>query len=176
MSVSIETIPKKIFTDGYGNNPRLRVDPGSTGFFDGREFRTYFEITVNTVVQVTVPINVILRNTSLAVHDGQIRLESVVGGTPGGSFSTPLPVIPRNNMTEAPVYTPVVTMFAGGTHTDGTVLDILEVKTAGATGQATSVGASADDERGIAANTYYFRFTVTGVTRGIFKASWEERP
>lgn len=37
--------PLVLMTDGNGPNARLRVDVGQTGFFAGREFRTFRRLT-----------------------------------------------------------------------------------------------------------------------------------
>ena len=173
------SLPRDLMTDGGdGPNRRLRVDDGQTGFFAGREFRAYHEFTANTVFKVVVPINVILWDLSILLSAGQARLETVVGGTEGGSFSVPVPVFPRNTMTErqTPLYTNQVAISSGGTHTGGTVLDILVNKTADNSNFSASAGSEGGDERGIGPGTYYFRLTVTGTTSGIIKARWEERP
>lgn len=169
---------ENLLTDGgNGPNRRLRVDVGQTGFFAGREFRTFYEVTASSVIQAVVPINIILFGLDLTLLEGEARVETVVGGTPAGTFSTILPIFNRNTMSEVPsVYTPVVTLTAGGTHTGGVVIDLLSNKTAGNANFASSVGTASGDERGIAGGTYHFRIIVTGTTRGIFKARWEERP
>lgn len=168
-----------LLTDGGdGPNRRLRVDVGQTGFFSGREFRTFHEFTTDTVFKVVVPINTILWFLDINLLEGECRLESVVGGTEGGSFSNTLPIFGRNNMTERPepFYTNQVVITSGGTHTGGTILDVLLNKTSDNSNFASSVGTATGDERGVAANTYYLRLTVTGITRGILKVWWEERP
>lgn len=177
----IHTLPPALLTGT--SKPRIRVDPGQTGFFEKREFRTFKELSISAgatyVVRATVPVNIILTGLELVVDDGKLRLESAVGGTPGGTFSEALPIIPRNAMTETPAaYTPQVALEAGGTHTGGTLLDVILLHTANATGSASSVGNAQQDERGVAPNTYYFRFTNTGsgTVAGVFRARWEERP
>ncbi len=156
--------------------PRLRVDSGNRGFDDGREFRIFHEFTGNTVFKTVVPVNTILWALNISLLEGECRLETVVGGTEGGTF-TPITIFGRNNMTERPFpfYTNRVTASQGGTHTGGTVLDVLLNKTSDNSNFAASVGASTGDERGVAPNTYYLRLTVTGTTRGILKLRWEER-
>lgn len=161
---------------------RLQVDVGQTGFFAGREFRTYKEISLAPaavyVIKAVIPINVILYGLELTLITGQLRVETVVGGTEGGSFAETLPIIARNTMSDRPTpfYTPVVALTAGGTLTGGTVIDVLLNKTADNANFAGSVGVGVGDERGIGAGTYYFRMTATGDTAGAFKARWEERP
>lgn len=174
--------PLGLLTDGgTGQNARVRVDMAQTGFFAGREFRTFREWTTATtatfVIRAVVPINIILFDLRLNCEEGSARLETLVGGTAGGTFSETLPIFNRNNMSErpTPLYTQQVVLTAGGTLTGGTLLDVLRVKTSGNSNFASSVGATNGDERGIAANTYYFRLTLTGFI-GVFKAWWEERP
>jgi hypothetical protein len=171
--------PLDLMTDGGdGPNRRLRVDVGQTGFFAGREFRTYYEFTTDTVFKIVVPINTILWFLGINLLSGEVRLETVAGGTEGGTFSTVLPIFGRNNMSERPepFYTPQVVISAGGTHTGGTILDVLRNKTSDNSNFAGAVGVNSSDERGVAAATYYFRLTVTGTTSGTLKVNWEERP
>jgi hypothetical protein len=164
-----------------GTNPRLRVDVGEPSFFDGRQFRTFHEfnmiLAAVQVIKIVVPVNVILYGLVVAIATGEIRVETVAAGTEGGSFATPLPIFPRNTMTErpTPLYVPLVTMTTGGTLAGGTLLDALIVKTAGNTNFSSSVGAAVGDERGVGPGTYYFRLTAVEATRGILRARWEER-
>lgn len=165
-------------------NPRLRVDPGQTGFFEKREFRTFrrLAITAGTelIVKAVVPINIILFNLTLGIYQGLLDMETKVGGTEGGTFSETLPIFNRNNMSEPPPITVSQTILtAGGTHTGGTVLDVTLLKAADNSNFASSVGGTEGDERGIGVNTYYFRLqaiTGQGDVLGVFKARWEERP
>jgi hypothetical protein len=177
---------------------RIRVDDEEIGFYDGREFRTFREFWAGAlpsstaiaagatyVIRAIVPIDIVLFSLQLGFDNGQIRVETVVGGTPGGAFADVLPIFGANNMavqralvTGGGYYLPTVTLAGGGTHTGGTVLDVIRLKIENSTGAAASVGNSPDDERGVAANTYYFRITNigAGVAEGTFKARWEEKP
>lgn len=171
--------PLDLLTDGgTGPNARFRVDVGQTGFFAGREFRTFYEFTTATVFKVVVPVNTIVWQVGVELLEGEARLETVVGGVEGGTFGVTLPVFGRNTMTErpSPFYTPQVVITAGGTLTGGTVIDVLRNKTGGNENFAGSIGIGEGDERGVAPGTYYFRLTVTGTTRGLLRTWWEERP
>ena len=174
--------PFDLLTDGgTGPNRRIRVDVAQTGFFAGREFRTFKEWSAATtdtyVIKAVVPVNTILFEFGIEVEAGSVRIETVVGGTEGGSFSETLPVFVTNTMTErpTPLYTPQNVLTAGGTLTGGTVLDVLRGKAADNSNFAGSVGASSGAERGVAPATYYWRITLTGVI-GVLKARYEERP
>ena len=87
----------------------------------------------------------------------------------------------RNNMTEGPV-APAnqLTLFTGGTHTGGTVLDVVVGKAgSGAAVNVQTIGVTQGDERGIAPGTYYYRvqaITGGGNVEGVLNAWWEERP
>lgn len=180
--VVIAHLQPTLLTKGDGATTRLRVDVAQTGFFDGREFRTFRRLNIaagaGLVVRAVVPVNTILFDLRLEMVDGWADIETVIGGTPGGTWSETLPVIPRNLMTTAPAYTAQNVLTAGGTHTGGTVIDVLAARAAGATAQASSVGMGLTSERGIAPGTYYFRLTNPGSGSAVGKLSawWEERP
>lgn len=179
------TIPQDLMTDGGdGPNRRIRVDVGQTGFFAGREFRTFKELNIaasgSYVIKAVVPVDIILFGIHAAIESGHLHVATVAGGTEDGSFSETLPIIGRNNMSERPTpfYTPVVILTAGGTHTGGTEIDVLRLKANSNTNQASTVGAEGGDERGVSAATYYLRLTnlsATDAITGVFSARWEER-
>lgn len=181
-------------SDRWSTFERLRVDVAQTGFFEGREFRSYKELNIAAlttyVMKIVVPVNIIIQGLDVQIEAGWLRLSSHVGGTEGGSFSETLPIRPKNNMTAGKdhratyngnntVYLPVVVITAGGTHTGGTELDVSRLKASGNTQQGSSVGQSNDDSRGIGPATYYFRLQnlhATDAITGVFQARWEERP
>lgn len=174
--------PVKLMTDGDGTYARVRVDVGQTGFFAGREARTFYEFSIETgtsqVIKVVAPTNTIVQSFSVETFLAEIRTELVVGGTEDGTFSTPLPIFKTNTMTTASDYVPQVTMNLGGTHTGGTVVDLLISISGANKNKAVSSGASEELPQGFAPNTFYIRLINTdGATAtGIFRARWEERP
>lgn len=176
-------LPDVLLTAGAsGPNQRVRVDVGQTSFFAGREFRTFKELNIAAaatyVIRAVVPYNIILFGLNLTLVDGEIKLTTAVGGTPGGTFAETLPIFPRNTMTEvpAPAPTPGVVLTAGGTHTGGTALDLVWLKSTDNASFGSSVGNQVSDERGIVANTYYLRLNAIAATTGVLSARWEERP
>lgn len=192
--VALASPGRQLYTDYGGPNSRLRVDVGQTGFFAGREFRTYKEFYVASstqilpgvtyVIKAVVPINIILASLEVALDNGFLRMRTFAGGTEGGSFSETLPIFPKNNMSERPTpfYTPQVILTAGGTHNAaGTLLDVVRLKVQNnANSSATAAVAGSDaDSRGVSVGTYYFLLTnIGGVDplEGTFHARWEERP
>lgn len=163
---------------------RLRVDVGETGFFEGRQARTFREFSIATgttlTLRFTVPINIILLVQGVELDDGSLRVTNWVGGTPGGTFAETLPVVPKNTMSERPLplYTPQVAVAAGGTIAGATALDIHRIVATTATAQQSTVGNLVGDDRGIGANTYYVTYQNigAGTATGTLFFVWEERP
>lgn len=174
--------PLKFLTDNNGDYARLRVDVGQTGFFAGREARTFYAFSIptasSTVIKVVSLTDTIVQQFAASLDAAALQLELVVGGTEGGTFNVPLPIIKTNTMSTASAYTPQVTMTAGGTHTGGTIVDILRLKAGSPLPQAVEVTASEDLPNGFAAGTFYIRLVnIDGETAtGVFRARWEERP
>lgn len=174
--------PKVLMTDSDGLYARMKIDVGQTGFFAGREARTFYEFNIisgaSRVIKVISPVNTIVQNFSVELDLAEIRLELVVGGTEGGTFSTPLPIFKTNTMTTASNYVPQVTMSTGGTHTGGTVVDLLTAISGANANKAVSTSGSENLPQGFAAGTFYIRLTNTDGNNaiGIFRTRWEERP
>jgi len=176
-------IPSDLLTSPNIGERRLRVDVGQTGFFAGREFRSFYEFSIPTgnsvVLQFICPINFILFQQALTVDAGGIKMTGELGGTPAGSFNVPMPIIGKNRMSSIPQppYVAQAAMATGGTVTGTTVVDIMRAVTASATAQQISVGHTAD-ERGLPAGTYYLRLTnlSNGTSTGVYSLYWEERP
>lgn len=174
--------PLKLMTDDNGEYSRIRVDSGQTGFFAGREARTLYEFSIASgatqVIKVIAPTNTIVQQFAVDLFLAEIRLELVVGGTEGGTFNTALPIFKTNTMTTQSGYTPQVTMNRGGTHTGGTVVDLLIAVSGDNANKAIATSATEALPQGFAAGTFYIKLINTdGATAtGIFRARWEERP
>ena len=174
--------PAKLMTDGDGDYARLRVDVGQTGFFAGREFRCLHEFSIasgaNQVIKVVAPINTIVQMFQAEIELAALRVELRVGGTEGGTFNTAVPIFKTNTMTTASNYTGQVTMHTGGTHTGGTLVDLIVLKSGTNENKATQQIATDDLPNAFAAGTFYINLINTdGATAaGVFRARWEERP
>lgn len=185
------TPPKDLMTDGgYGASRRIRVDPGQTGFFAGRFFRSYTEQVIpvagpSVQFRFTSPIDFILWSQRLDLTQGALRLEVFTGATPSGVW-TPLPVIGVNRMAERPqpYYAPQVTVDTGGNFTGGTPVDLMLIRSGTNQGSNSSQNTGGEtSERGLPAGTYYGRFsTLTGgvaptdAAQMVYSLQWEERP
>ena len=184
--------PEKLLTGGGINGvaPRIRVEQGEHSFFEKLQFRTFreFDVTAGTaiaagatyVIKAVVPLDIILLSLELQMDNGTGKVETYVGGTPGGTFSETLPIFNQNNMASEgpfPIPTPQVVLTAGGTHTGGTRLDVFRLKVATATGQASNIDAAQGTQRGVSAATYHIRVVNFGAgnLEGVLHANWEER-
>lgn len=174
--------PLSLMTDDNGPYARMRVDVGQTGFFAGREFRTFTEFSIPSgqtqVIKAVAPIDVILYAFAVELDISQLKVSLIGGGTAGGSFSTALPVLCTNQMSTASGYAGQVTMTTGGTHTGGTVFDVSHAFSGSNPNKAVSSSASESEPIGFPAGTYFIVLQNTdGATAtGVFKARWEERP
>lgn len=175
--------PLDLFTSDNTGTRRMRVDIAQTGFFEGREFRSFYEFSIpsgqSVVLKFTSPVDFILFQQNLDVDASSVKFTAEIGGTEGGSFATPLPVIGKNRMASrpAPHYAPKVAITTGGTYTGGTVVEVVRVVSSGATAQQATVGAQISDERGLPAGSYYLRLTNigNGTATGVYSLIWEER-
>lgn len=170
---------------------RIKMDPGQTGFFEGRMFRSFVEAVIPVAgpalsFRFTSPIDFILWAQTLAITQGALRLQVYTGAvTPAGVW-TALPVIGVNRMASrpTPLYAPVVTVEQGGTFTGGTVVDTMLVRAASNQGNSSSSNTGGEStERGLPAGVYYgLLSTLTGgvavpdAAQALYSITWEERP
>ena len=197
-SLTGKPIPDVLITDGGegGTAPRIRVDPGSTGFFARREFRTFkaFDAGLSTqiptgqrvLIRTVTSVNTIFVGLTYDFDNGAVRISTYNGGTPTGTFNQTLPVISTNTMTEKPTYTPVtvLTATAPGTSgtvslTGGTLLDIVRLKSANATASTTTISATSDNPRGVPAGVTFYLLIENisnGDAEGTIHLRFEERP
>lgn len=175
---------------------RARVDVGQTGFFEGREFRSYFEfstdVSPSTAILVggsrffkfTSPVDFVLQSQIVEVDKGGVRVRAFINATDGGGW-TAVPVIAKNRSPNrrqfnTGYYVGQATFSTGGTFTGGTEVDVLRARTASQTVAAANVGAAQDDERYLPAGSYYIIIQplagVNDTSEGTYSISWEERP
>jgi hypothetical protein len=184
--------PSILMTDGgFGNNSRLRVDQGQTGFFERKMWRLSHEFTgldaTPLVLKVVIPVNFIIHHQGLTVDEGGIGFRAYRSsqGTEGGTFPDVVPMYSVNFMDEMDPYTFQGTVHTGGTFTPsappaGVSVETIRVRTSGATAQQTTVGASAFGERGLLFDTYFLVLAklagVSGTSAGVYTLIVEERP
>lgn len=183
----VKAIPDELLT-GDGTASRIRVDPGQTGFFAGRMFRSYYEAVIPVAgppvaLRFTSAVDFILWAQHLELTQGALRFEAFTGASPAGSW-TPVPVIGVNRMSEIPQppYVSQVELATGGTFSGGTAVDLMLLRSAAQNNGAMNVGGNFS-ERGLPAGTYYLRFssltgglTVNDAAQMLYSLMWEERP
>lgn len=167
---------------------RIRVDVGQTGFWDGREFRISYPVSVATtskvVLKVVSPVDFILQRQSLYADEEGFIFQAYrsAQGTQGGTFGTNIPIYANNSQSSAPEYTRQVTITTGGTFTPGvgeTPTETVRIRVSTATSKSSTVGEVLQGERGLAAGTYYLVFsniTESATALGVYDLIWEERP
>ena len=167
---------------------RLRVDEDEIGFFQGWQFRAYAELSIPIATEqsfrFTSPVDFILRSQRLDLDGGGLRAAIFVGAVIPAGVWTALPIVGRNRMSNKyrpePFYVPQVTIETGGTFTGGTEVEVIRLRSASQSVAASTVGISADDERGLPAGTYYIRMQplagVNDTSTGLYTLAWEERP
>lgn len=166
-------------------NNRVKVDNELGSFYSGTQFRTFKEITLAAGASLNVkmvrPLDIIIRGFSMHVNTGEIRCEIYRGATPGGTWNGTLPIIGKCEFSDnpLPIYTPQCSLTSGGTFTGGTLYDLMHVKTAGATGQAATIGGEMDSQLGAPAGStgiYSFSNPGNSSATAIFAMWWEELP
>lgn len=164
-----------------GGFPELITGLGK--FQDGREFRSYLELSVGAgltqVIRVTAAVPFTLTKQALAIDDGTMRFAAIAGaGTPGGTYNVSIPVIGKNRQLTRPTpfYVSQITLDTGGTVTGGTEVEVFRLKAAAQSQQQTTVGGSVDTLRALPAGTYYLKFenTGAGTVAGIYTLEWQE--
>lgn len=178
-------LPQDLYTSSKQKIRRLRVDIGQTGFFDGREFRSFKELSIpqggSVVVRYTAVKEFILFNQELEVDAGAVRMTAYAGATATGTFTEPLPIVGKNRMLERPqpYYTAANSIDASTTATlsGGSAVEIVRVVAANSNAQQQSVGGGVDSERGLPAGVYYVKFEniSNSTATGVYSLFWEER-
>lgn len=132
------------------------------------------------VIRLSRAVPIIIRGFSVSVSAGEIVVEVFNGSTPAGSWNTTIPIFNKNNtgLVPLPKYETRSIAKSGGTISDGTLIDKFVIKTSGASGQQSSIGAQMVDEYGAPAGEGYYKFTNTGnsTNAAILRMWWEELP
>ena len=184
---------------GLDPRPRMRVDPAQTSFFEGREFRAFYEmasIAAGSSVQFRfiAPLDFVLQKQAAFLRSGDFRLEiysavnPITGAatpiTPSGTWTQLPTILGKNRMSDRPLYSGVpyvrqCNIETGGTFTGGSLVDIVLLSALPNGNQIQTVGQTDTDQRGLPATTFYGKFvSVTGAASpltGVYYLEWEER-
>lgn len=176
-------LPKWIFTsnpDIPDGESRIQVDVGQTGFFQGREFRTFHEFSIASgatlVIKAVADVDTFIQQFIVDLWTAELRVELIAGGTEGGTFSTSLPILRSNGLNTS--YNSQVVMTAGGTQTGGVLQDAFQLYAVSNPAKGSATEMSSDSVLGFPAGTFYIKLqNINSVAAtGLFKARWEERP
>lgn len=173
---------------GEGISPRVRVDPGQTGFFAGRMFRNFVEGVMPTTgptvqFKFSSPVDFILWTQTLELTQGAVQLDVFVGSTPSGTWAELEPIgVNRMLSRPQPYYEPVCRVSVGGNFTGGTKVDLMRLRSSASNNAANNVGGDFS-ERGLPPGDYYGEIsTLTGglnvndAAQYLYQITWEERP
>jgi len=172
--------PNDLLTSKKEGTRRIKYETAKTSFFESREFRMFkdFDIPAGTTetMKVVSTKDTIVEVFGASLILGSLRIELVVGGTDGNDFTETLPVFQTNRTSASVDTTPSVTFQNGGTHTGGTVSDVILLVAGSPARQAREVTATEDRPLGFAPGTFYIRLISTGSSNaeGVFRARWEE--
>lgn len=168
------------------NFARLAVDVGQTGFFVGREFRAIRRLSHSGDLwfKFVSPVDFIIHEQTMVVSGGHLefyafRAEDVTESAP---FTAPVPMFGKNISAErpTPVHVQQSALLSGGACTitnPDNYSDYATLKTAGATGQQSSVGGAPNSERYLSAGSYYLLFkSLSGALDAAYSLTVEDRP
>ena len=169
-----------VTTQALNESSRVKTESGSTAFSLARAFRTFREFNLSNgeslTIKIVTPINIMLDGLIINLNSGSVRYEGLVGGTEVGVFDTPITPFNLNGRTDAPVYSPLLTLATGGSLTGGILTD-LAIMATGTNSQRTSVVEGLQSMRGAPPGTYYIRLTAeSNATNAIIYSVWEEWP
>lgn len=156
-------------------------DSLSLALMEKRLFRISYEYSVPDatplVFKFSAPCNFVLHDQTVAIDANDMKYEAVVGGTPSGSFTSPVTIWAVNRMTDTPNLNPLVSINTGGAVTGGQIAEVLRIHTASGTGAQSSIVSSVAYQRMLPPGDYYLRMTASGGTAtGTLALLWEERP
>lgn len=173
--------PSDLLTSETSYKRRVKTEQGDTAYDEGRKFRAFYDFTGATMPVVLKfvidkPINLML--STQEVHDGALRYRVFTGGVEGGTFGTTIPSLRTNNKVGTPVIDSGVTLTTGGTLdvTGQAVNDVVYVRTAGASGQTSTVADSTLSDRGFPPTTAYVVIdqipSASKSPEGVLKYEW----
>ena len=175
-------LPRDLYTSTLEGYRRIRVDQGQTSFFQGKQFRSYHDFNLASAesryFRFESLTDFVLFDQTISVSGGSVRLSVWTGSIASGTWTT-IPVIGKNRMSSIPQppYVSSVAFQTGGAFTGGTEVEAIRLVSATATAQQSTVGASAGDERGLPASTFYIKIEATNSTPTVlYSLFWEERP
>lgn len=154
----------------------LMVCMQSMGFWQGKQFRCYRQITAagagTAQFRFTCARDFLLNAQQLYCDDGRIEVKIFTGATPSGVWTPIATTNAKNRIGAAALYVNQNVPEAGGTFTGGTERELL-IADSGA-GQGVGYENRILGDRGLPAGTYYFTATFPGAVSALYAFEWEE--
>lgn len=162
------------------------LDISDVGFWEGRQFRISVELSIPTTtkffIRFTAVTDFALLRQELTADANGIKFTAVRDATTGGTWSAITPRAKNIMSTTNPYAAKTViesgTIAGGATVSGGVITETIRVVASGATAQASTVGATAGDQRGLPAGVYLLSFEClgNGTATGVYTLIFEERP
>lgn len=176
-------LPHDLYTSDNPKFRRLRVDNGQSSFFQGREYRTYREFSIpaggNWALKVNVNEDIILWDITVSVDGGGVRMRTVYDDSTVveiSPFDTPIRVLPKNGMSEAPVRSTTTVIRNGGSFENGDEIDRHRIVANDQPNIRQTVGGRQGSERGVRSGVYYIQLQnlFNTAATGTISSWWEE--
>lgn len=171
--------PNDLLTSDKEDVRRIKTQNSSEAFEDGRGFRLPYEYSLTdtpVVLRFVSAVDFMLSSQTLICDQGNIRLDAYRDGTESGIWTT-VPTFKRN-IVDNQAYVGQVIVSTGGAITPITPsVDIIRVRTSGATAQQSNVSEALNSSRKLSAGTYYLqlsRIDGNDVSTGVYLIEWEE--
>ena len=179
-------LPIDLMTSELRAHRRLKVENRDPSYTQGTQFRISYSLTVTSgspiVLRVTSPINFELVSQTLATHQSGIVFEAYrdIQGVESGTFGVSVPIYKNNFQSTANNYTNQVAIETGGVFTPDigqAAVETINVLSANASAQRSTVELGAQGNRGLSAGTYYLVFSKlsgAGTALGVYSLIFDE--
>lgn len=178
--------PANLLTDGATGQSRLMVEDGSTGFYEGRQFRIFVELNIpaggTRWIRITKPVNFELHEQRISLVSGSIRWSAVAGTATSPGPWTPLTFRPRNQMTSRPlpIYVSGAVIESSNLTdavTGGIDVDLMIVSAEGQ-GNSNIPATQNAGVRGLPPGVFHVKMVnnSTEAAVGVYDWWWEEKP
>lgn len=168
---------------------RIKVETGTTAFSQNRSLRVSEPLTLDSVaapvmqIEFNSPINFTLVQQTLLCDLGGILYQVYRSeqGTVTAPFNDPIAPIRRNSRTDAPAYTPQISIAKGGIFTPNvgeTPVDTIRIRAGENANKATNVSGAEESSRGLPPNSYYIIIStisgIAGAVAGVLELLYDE--
>jgi len=181
-------LPIDLMTSERRAHRRLKVESDDPSYTLGTQFRISYPLTVTNgspiVLRFTSLIDFELISQTLETHESGIVLEAYRNsqGVESGTFGDIVPTYRNNFQSTAINYAGQVVVETGGAFTPSigqTAVETINVLSANANSQRTTVDVGTQGKRGLGAGVYYLMFSKlggAGTSLGVYSLIFDENP